>query len=162
MKVVTVAREKVFQHTAIDDCTRMHVLRLYPRLNQQSSLTFLRELVTAFPFPIRKVQCANGTEFPLAFRLAVEAGGTKHRYIRPRWPKQNGKVERSQLIDSEEFWNRQRFSMRAEAERVSATESGGTTTSDSHWHWPDARRRKSSRLHCAQPFSKGCAHDARS
>jgi transposase InsO family protein len=116
VKVVKLAKEKVFQYTAIDDCTRMRVLRLYPRLNQHASLTFLRELVTAFPFPIRKIQCDNGTEFPLAFRLAVEAGGMKHRYIKPRRPQQNGKVERSHRIDSEEFWNRQRFSTRAEAE----------------------------------------------
>jgi len=43
VKVVKIAKEKVFQYTAIDDCTRMRVLRLYSRLNQHSSLAFLRE-----------------------------------------------------------------------------------------------------------------------
>jgi transposase InsO family protein len=41
--------------------------------------------------------------------LAVEAAGIRHRYIRPRRPQQNGKVERSHRIDQEEFWGRQRF-----------------------------------------------------
>lgn len=41
--------------------------------------------------------------------LAVEAAGIWHRYIRPRRPQQNGKVERSHRIDQEEFWGRRRF-----------------------------------------------------
>ena len=39
----------------------------------------------------------------------MEAAGIRHRYIRPRRPQQNGKVERSHRIDHEEFWSRQRF-----------------------------------------------------
>jgi len=109
VKVVKLAREKIFQYTALDDCTRMRVLRLYPRLNQWSSLDFLREVREAFPFPIRKIQSDNGSEFPLAFRLAVEAAGIRHRYIKPRRPEQNGKVERSHRIDDEEFWSRHQF-----------------------------------------------------
>ena len=41
--------------------------------------------------------------------LGVEAAGIRHRYIRPRRPQQNGKVERSHRIDNEEFWGRHRF-----------------------------------------------------
>ena len=50
-----------------------------------------------------------GQEFPFAFALAVEALGIRHRYIKPRRPQQNGKVERSHRIDHEEFRGRQRF-----------------------------------------------------
>ena len=46
----------------------------------------------------------------MAFALAVQAAGIKHRYIRPRRPQQNGKVERSHRIDHEEFWSRHHFS----------------------------------------------------
>jgi transposase InsO family protein len=53
---------------------------------------------------------SNGREFPLAFALAVEAAGIRHRYIQPRRPQQNGKVERSHRIDHEEFWSRHAFS----------------------------------------------------
>ena len=109
VKFVKIAGRWAFQYTALDDCTRFRVLRLYPRLHQRSSLAFLVELQRALPFRIRKLQCDNGREFPLDFVLAVEAAGIRHRYIRPRRPQQNGKVERSHRIDQEEFWGRHRF-----------------------------------------------------
>jgi len=37
----------------------------------------------------------------------VQAAGIRHRYITPRRPEQNGKVERSHRIDDEEFWQRE-------------------------------------------------------
>jgi transposase InsO family protein len=52
----------------------------------------------------------------LAFKLAVEAAGIRHRYIKPRRPEQNGKVERSHRVDDEEFWSRHTFATRADAE----------------------------------------------
>jgi transposase InsO family protein len=116
VKVIKLKREKVFQYTALDDCTRFRVLRLYPRLNQHSSLHFLGEVRRTLPFAIKKLQCDNGSEFPLAFKLAVEAAGIRHRYIKPRRPQQNGKVERSHRIDDEEFWSRHDFEVQAQAE----------------------------------------------
>ena len=106
VKVVPRGRNKWFQYTAIDDCTRLRVLRLYRRQNHRSSVAFLRELSAAFPFPIRKIQVDNGAEFPLAFALTCQDIGVRVRYIRPRRPQQNGKVERSHRIDDEEFWHR--------------------------------------------------------
>jgi transposase InsO family protein len=109
VKFVKIAGRWAFQYTALDDCTRFRVLRLYRRLHQSSSLAFLTELCRAFPFRIRKLQCDNGHEFPFVFALAVQALGIRHRYIKPRRPQQNGKVERSHRIDQEEFWGRERF-----------------------------------------------------
>jgi transposase InsO family protein len=109
VKFVRIGRRWAFQYTAIDDCTRFRVLRLYRRLNTATSLAFLTELRRAFPFAIRRLQCDNGREFSFEFALAVEAAGIRHRYIRPRRPQQNGKVERSHRIDHEEFWSRHRF-----------------------------------------------------
>ena len=116
VKVIKLKREKVFQYTALDDCTRFRVLRLYRQLNQHSSLHFLDELRRTLPFVIKKLQCDNGSECPLAFKLAVEQLGIRHRYIKPRRPQQNGKVERSHRIDDEEFWSRHDFEVQAEAE----------------------------------------------
>jgi transposase-like protein len=109
VKVVKIAGRKTFQYTAIDDCTRYRVLRLYRRQNQWSSLDFLAELRRGFPFPIRQLQSDNGPEFPLAFALTVQEAGIRHRCIKPRMPEQNGKVERSHRVDNEEFWRRQQF-----------------------------------------------------
>ena len=109
VKYVSIAGRWAFQYTALDDCTRFRVLRLYRRLHHGSSLAFLAELRRAFPFPIKRLQCDHGQEFSFAFVLGVEAAGIRHRYIRPRRPQQNGKVERSHRIDQEEFWGRHRF-----------------------------------------------------
>jgi transposase len=43
VKFVKIAGRWAFQYTALDDCTRFRVLRLYRRLHQGSSLDFLRE-----------------------------------------------------------------------------------------------------------------------
>jgi transposase InsO family protein len=109
VKFVRVNRQRYFQYTALDDCTRFRVLRLYRQLNHRTSVAFFRELRQAMPFPIRKLQSDNGTEFSLAFALTVQAAGIRHRYITPRRPEQNGKVERSHRIDDEEFWQRYSF-----------------------------------------------------
>ena len=37
VKVIKLKREKVFQYTALDDCTRLRVLRLYPRVKRIAS-----------------------------------------------------------------------------------------------------------------------------
>jgi transposase InsO family protein len=109
VKVVKLAGTKAYQYTACDDCTRYRVLRLYRHLDQRSSLDFLAEAQRRLPFTIRRVQTDHGTEFAFAFVLAVEQAGMQHRYIRPRCPQQNGKVERSHRIDAEEFRSRHEF-----------------------------------------------------
>jgi transposase InsO family protein len=121
VKHVKTAEVTSYQYTAIDDCTRYRVLRLYRRCNEMASVSFLRELRAALPFPIQKVQTDNGAEFSLTFALSLAEAGIKHRYIRPRCPQQNGKVERSHRIDNEEFWSRQEFATYEEAWAALAT-----------------------------------------
>jgi transposase InsO family protein len=109
VKEVKVAGTKCFQDTAIDDCTRYRILRLYPQKNQWTSHTFFTTLRITLPFPIRKLQVDNGAEFSLAFALTVQQVGMRLRYIKPRCPEQNGKVERSHRVDGEKFWSRSTF-----------------------------------------------------
>lgn len=66
VKYVQIAGRWAFQYTALDDCMRFRVLRLYRRLHHGSSLAFLAELRRAFPFPIQ-LQCDHGQEFSFAF-----------------------------------------------------------------------------------------------
>jgi transposase InsO family protein len=115
VKFVKVGGVRAYQYTALDECTRLRVLRLYRRLHVLSSLDFLAEVVRAFPFGIRRIQTDHGAEFPFRFVLAVEHLGIRHRYIRPRCPEENGKVERSHRIDEEEFWSRYGFETFASA-----------------------------------------------
>ena len=67
VKVIKLQREKLFQYTALDDRTRPGTAAV-SAAPSAFSLHFLTELGRALPFPIKKLQCDNGVEFPLAFK----------------------------------------------------------------------------------------------
>ena len=93
-----------YQFTAIDDCTRLRVLRAYPRCNQKTAIQFLDYLLSQLPFPVEVIQTDNGAEFATQFHCHVLDRGIRHVYIKPATPRLNGKVERSHRIDQEEFY----------------------------------------------------------
>jgi transposase len=97
-------RRKHYQFTAIDDCTRLRVLRIYERNNQKAAIQFLDYVLSQLPFPVESIQTDNGAEFASAFHWHVLDKGIQHVYIKPRTPRLNGKVERSHRIDAEEFY----------------------------------------------------------
>jgi transposase InsO family protein len=97
-------RRKYYQFTAIDDCTRIRVLRVYRRNDQKTAIQFLDYLLERFPFAIESIQTDNGAEFQTGFHWHVLDRGMRHVYIKPATPRLNGKVERSHRIDSEEFY----------------------------------------------------------
>ena len=98
------SRRKHYQFTAIDDCTRLRVLRIYPQLNQKTAIQFLDYLLERLPFRVEVIQTDNGVEFGASFHWHVLDKGAGHVYIKPRTPRLNGKVERSHRIDAEEFY----------------------------------------------------------
>ena len=98
------SRKKHYQFTAIDDCTRIRVLRAYDRCNQATSIRFLDEVLARLPFRVETVQTDNGAEFQSGFHYHVLDRGIGHVYIRPATPRLNGKVERSHRIDADEFY----------------------------------------------------------
>ena len=98
------SRRKYYQFTAIDDCTRLRVLRIYDRLNQNTAIQFLDYVLAKLPFQVERIQTDNGAEFQSAFHYHVLDRGIGHVYIRPATPRLNGKVERSHRIDAEEFY----------------------------------------------------------
>jgi transposase InsO family protein len=95
---------KYYQFTAIDDCTRLRVLRIYPKLNQQTAIQFLDYVLERLPFRVEVIQTDNGPEFGASFHWHVLDRGAGHVYIKPHTPRLNGKVERSHRIDTEEFY----------------------------------------------------------
>ena len=97
-------RKKHYQFTAIDDCTRIRVLRIYDRLNQQSAIRFLDYVLEKLPFRVEVIQTDNSAEFQAQFHYHVLDRGIGHVYIKPKTPRLNGKVERSHRIDAEEFY----------------------------------------------------------
>lgn len=92
------------QFTAIDDCTRLRVLKIYPTLNQATAIRFVDYVLQRLPFQVEVIQTDNGAEFQSAFHFHVLDKGIGRSYIKPRTPRLNGKVERSHRIDAEEFY----------------------------------------------------------
>jgi transposase InsO family protein len=98
------SRKKHYQFTAIDDCTRIRVLRIYDRLNQKTAIQFVDYVLEKLPFKVEVIQTDNGAEFQAQFHYHVLDAGIGHVYIKPATPRLNGKVERSHRIDQEEFY----------------------------------------------------------
>ena len=88
-------RKRLYQFTAIDDCTRIRVLKVYDACNQRTAIQFIDEVVRRLPFRVHVVQTDNGAEFQSQFHWHLERLDIRHVYIRPATPHLNGKVERS-------------------------------------------------------------------
>ena len=95
----------LYQYTAVDDCTRYRVLRLYTRRTAANTLDFLDCVIEEMPFPVQRVQTDRGREF---FAVKVQERfkqcSIKFRPNKPGSPHLNGKVERSQQTDRTEFY----------------------------------------------------------
>ena len=95
-----------YQFTAVDDCTRYRVLGLYKSRSAANTLLFLDKVIEEAPFPIQRIQTDRGKEF---FAQKVQERFMdyciKFRPTKPRSPHLNGKVERSQKTDRQEFYS---------------------------------------------------------
>jgi len=95
---------KCYQYTAIDDATRVGALKVYGRHTQANAIDFLDYVIKCFPSRIREVQTDNGRDLQATVHWHVEDQVIGHSYIKPRSPQLNGKVERSNRIDEEDFY----------------------------------------------------------
>lgn len=95
----------IYQYTAVDDCSRFRVLEIYKRRTAANTLKFLDKMIEEFPCPIQRIQSDRGLEF---FAEKVQRKMIKYcikfRPVKPASPHLNGKVERSQKTDLEEFY----------------------------------------------------------
>lgn len=55
-------RNGAYQFTAIDDCTRLRTIRVYPNKKTESTIHFLGEILNTFSFPVQRIQTDWGTE----------------------------------------------------------------------------------------------------
>lgn len=103
---VTKIKRGVYHFTAIDDCTRMKVLRLFPDKTADSATAFFFAVLDDFPFPVQRIQTDCGREFfNDLFQEELADHFVKYRPNRPAAPHLNGKVERGQKTDKEEFYS---------------------------------------------------------
>jgi transposase InsO family protein len=95
----------IYQYTAVDDCSRWRVLEIYKRRTANNTLHFLDLVLEQFPFSIQRIQTDRGLEFfAEKVQLKMMELGIKFRPNKPGSPHLNGKVERSQKTDLEEFY----------------------------------------------------------
>ena len=112
--------EKYYQYTAIDEYTRQRVLWASKEHSTYASAQFMDIVINKFKYKIECVQTDNGGEFTnklnpqktnmkTMFEKKLETLGIKHKLIRPRTPRHNGKVERSHRKDQEIFYYKRVF-----------------------------------------------------
>jgi hypothetical protein len=53
-------RRRLYQFTAIDDCTRIRVLKVYDACNQRTATRFIDEVLRRLPFRVHVAQTDNG------------------------------------------------------------------------------------------------------
>lgn len=106
---------RYYQYTAIDEYTRKRVLWASKEQSTSASTEFIKVIMRKFPFKIECIQTDNGFEFTnrlnwqgtkkkTMFENKLEELGIKHKLIKPKTPRHNGKVERSHRKDQERFY----------------------------------------------------------
>ena len=111
---------RYYQYTAIDEYTRQRVLWASKEHSTYASAEFIDIVVKKFKYPIECIQTDNGFEFTnklnsqkvkekTMFEEKLEKLGIRHKLIKPRTPRHNGKVERSHRKDQERFYYKRIF-----------------------------------------------------
>ena len=106
---------RYYQYTAIDEYTRKRVLWASKEQSTSASSEFIDIVLKKFPFKIECIQTDNGFEFTnrlhpyytnkqTKFEKKLEKLGIRHKLIKPKTPRHNGKVERSHRKDQERFY----------------------------------------------------------
>ena len=119
-KEIKEADGRYYQYTAIDEYTRQRVLWASKEHSTYASAEFIDIIIKKFKYPIECIQTDNGFEFTnklnaqkakekTMFEEKLEKLGIKHKLIRPRTPRHNGKVERSHRKDQERFYYKRIF-----------------------------------------------------
>lgn len=111
--------DKFYQYKVIDEALRERFIYPYQEQSSYSTVDFLKRAIDYFGYRPLILQTDNGSEFcytnarktdrvhPLD--LACKELHIKHKRIRPRTPRHNGKVERSHRNDQERFYDHLHF-----------------------------------------------------
>ncbi|WPU95701.1 integrase core domain-containing protein [Mucilaginibacter sabulilitoris] len=97
---------RLYQYTAIDDCSGFKIIELYPSRNATNTLKFLETVIEQMPFPIQRTQTDRGLEFfAYSFKVRLMEYGISSKPVKPRSPHLNDKAERTQRTDLDEFYS---------------------------------------------------------
>jgi len=70
--------KRLYQFTAIDDCTRIRVLKIYDTCNQGTAIRFVDEVLRRLPFRVLVIQTDNGAEFQSRFHWHLDSLDIRH------------------------------------------------------------------------------------
>jgi transposase InsO family protein len=100
-------QKKVVVFTAIDDASRIVYSSIFENHNEVSTMTFLSELISKVPFPIRAIRTDQGREYSRRVQNFLEINHIEHNKNPAYTPQHNGKVERYHRTMKEnctDFW----------------------------------------------------------
>lgn len=110
---------RYYQYSVIDEVTRERFIYAYQELCPQSTIDFIKRAIIYFRYKPQIIQTDNGAEFTYTqqtknnkkhlFDQFCELHNIKHKTIKPRTPRHNGKVERSHRNDNERFYRWLKF-----------------------------------------------------
>lgn len=93
---------KTIVYDSIDDCSRWVFARVMGGKSQESTITFLKELIKKAPFTIRAIRTDQGTEFGTKVTTFLKENNIEHKKNPPYTPQHNGKIERYHRTFKEE------------------------------------------------------------
>lgn len=110
---------RYYQYTVIDEASRERFIFPYQEQCPQSTVDFVKRAIIYFGYKPVIIQTDNGSEFTYTmqtkndkkhlFDQFCELMKIKHKTIKPRTPRHNGKVERSHRNDNERFYRWLKF-----------------------------------------------------
>ena len=117
---------RYYQYTYLDEATRKRYLHFAAEHSMYETVVGLAKAIEFFGYKPALIQTDNGSEFsdkamtkgggkavgrdgPSLLDGFCAKNGIAHRFIRPRTPEHNGKVERSHRVDQEKFYRTMRF-----------------------------------------------------
>src|ERR1043166_1128344 len=99
--------QKIYVFNAVDESTRYRYAKAFLNYWGETTVEFLNELVSRFPFPIQCIQTDHGREFKnQPIQTWCRENQIWHRLIPPGEKELNGKIERSHRLDEDYFYYR--------------------------------------------------------
>lgn len=89
--------------TAVDTHTRYTFALSYRRANSRNAQDFFTKLSQVFPYPIKRVQTDNGSEFHRYFQIHLRKSKIIHYWNYPKQPYKNGHIEKYNRTIQDEF-----------------------------------------------------------
>lgn len=109
--------QRFYQYTVIDEASRERFIYPYKEQSSYSTVDFVKRAIVYFGYSPEIIQTDNGAEFTHIVKtdrihpldVLLNELNIQHKLIRPRTPRHNGKVERSNRNDQNRFYNYLKF-----------------------------------------------------